>query len=151
MLSKLAFINTNCSSVGAHAAPPSSEHGASWALFLRTLSNGFLLAHYWIAGRALRALFALVTLLAVMSFGACGTISALNKTKPARVPTGHQINIGISLYNICLISIMHFSLWSSHENINFEYWKGMARLIAPRKLSPMCDAPLKIQHFAKNV
>lgn len=96
MLSKLAFVNKNCSSVGAHAAPPSNEHSTSWFLFLRILSNGFLVAHYWIARRALGAFFALVTLLAVMSFGACGTISTLNKTKPARVPTGRQIKFAIS-------------------------------------------------------
>lgn len=53
------------------------------------------MAHYWIARRALGAFFALVTLLAVMSFGACGTISTLNKTKPARVPTGRQIKFAI--------------------------------------------------------
>lgn len=91
MLSSLTLINKNCSSVRAHAAPPSYENGTPRLLLLRTLGNGFLVAHYWIAGRALRALFALVTLLAVMSSGTCGTISALNKTKPARVPTGHKI------------------------------------------------------------
>ena len=84
----LAFVHENSSSVsGANSAPPSNEHSAPRGLFFSCCSRRFLMAHDWIPWGPLRTWFAPVTFMAFFTFRACSTISTLNKTKLARVPT----------------------------------------------------------------
>lgn len=105
ILLQLTFINKNCSSTSrAYIAAPSNEHGASRGLLFRILIDVFLLANYWITGWPLWALSAFRSLVSLMSSRTCSTISTLNKTKTARVPSGHQ-DIATFLISVVLFEV----------------------------------------------
>ena len=104
---QLTFINKNCSFTSrAYIAAPSNEHGASRGLLFRILFGVFLLANYWIAGWPLWAFSAFRSLVSLMSSRTCSTISTLNKTKTARVPSGHQ-NTATFLTSVILFEVCY--------------------------------------------
>ena len=113
ILFQLTFINKNSSSTSrAYIAAPPNEHGASRGLLFRILIGVFLLANYWIAGWPLWAFSAFRSLVSLMSSRTCSTISTLNKTKTARVPSGHQ-NTATFLTGVILFEVW-YCWFSSH-------------------------------------